>query len=606
MERKTKTLATACITAAVGVLVLYVVVGRGAWAASLISAWNEGAFLPWAGAPRAKVVLPLGDAAFRYLWLWLAAGASAAAAFGYLPVDKGEVAIGRFLRGWRGGAVFAAAAFVATALISSFVFGRRPVELDEYVYMLQARIFARGALTVKMLDAAATDWTVFFKGPTEVVMRGRWFTMYPPLHPLTLALGEKLAVSWLVGPAFSAATAATVFFIGRRLYGVTLAAAAAALIATSPFFLFNGAARYSETSFLCFYALFLYFGSRGAESAGPGDFFAAGLFAGLAFQCRELAAVQMAILPAAYIILKKHPVPRRRRLGALAAAAAVAAAPEFVYNAVVTGAPFRFPRFMTEVHHFSPDAVPFGLRLSRFGWQIQIFGNELWGWPLFSFIPAFAAPFLKRRRVGWDWIWGGTLLLLPASNLALGYHGVFYGPRYLYPLLIPAAFLTASFFAALAPNDERERCAARCRFPAGLLVGFMAFNWAFYLPRAVRTYTPAADEGVGWVKPAVAAVTEKYALKNAVVFLKPRYYFRWPMPNDVSWRGDVIYARDFGAANIRLMALLPGRRYYILDYERALAGAPALTAATPATFAGEGDGAAYWEEVAKMKRYVRE
>lgn len=558
---------------------------------------NCGEFLPWRSLYKAKVVLPLGDAC-RFLCLWSSAGVLAVAVWNSL---RGRVStkVGSALSSRVAGFVVAGASLFLMAGIAYFIFGGRPVELDEYVYTLQAKIFANGRLSVRMLDARNIDWVVFFKGPTEVVTRGRWFTMYPPLHPFLLALGEKIEKAWLVGPILSAAAVALAYAACRRLYGGGIAIGAAVLVATSPLFLFNGAARYSESTFFFFYALFIFYIIKASQSADIKPFYAAGAAAGFAFGAREFAAVQAISVPILYGLLITHEVPRLKRCLALGATAIVAALPEFIYNAVVTGSAFRFPRFMTEVHHFSLAAVPFGLRVSRWAWQIQLLANELWGWPLISFFPAVFALLLIRRR-GWDWVWWITLFIVPVTNLAFGYHGIFYGPRYLCPIIIPAAFLTARVFGDLRVNAVRSVW--------GLFAAWVFCNCIFYLPKATKVYKPAADEGVGWLKPEVTAVVREAKLRHAVVFLAPRWAFRWPMPNDVNWRDEVIYARDFGYANRRLMDLFPTRSYYRLDYEAACQGRGALTRILPrAPRAGEDEGErAYRDEVNKLRAYANE
>jgi len=418
-----------------------------------------------------------------------------------------------------------------------------------------------------------------------------------------LAGGDKITAIWVVGPVLTAGAVAAAFATARRLYGGATAWAAGALLVTSPLLLFYGASRYSEPSFLFFISIFLWFAVRSGETGRRRDYALAGVFAGLALQVREMATVQMAAAPVIYLIAAPGPRRRWERAAWLAGFALLAVAPEFAYNAAVAGSPFRFPRFMAEVGHFSPASLPFSIRLSRFAWQIQLFANDLWGWPLVSFLPALLFPLAVRPWRGWDAVWYATFILVPATNLLVGYHGVFFGPRYCCLSVVPGAFLTARFFAALGAGGKRPS-ALKSRLAWGVFAGAVVFAAAFYLPRAAAIYHPTPPTSTAWLRDEAPAALTEGGVTRGVVFLTPRAFFGAPMPNDVAFNDNIIYARDFGRANIRLMALFPDRPYFLLDYDRAQLGLPAVTPLVRSlvgNLASPMDDPEYAAEVEKMR-----
>jgi hypothetical protein len=131
----------------------------------------------------------------------------------------------------------------ALAALNQWILRGFPNSGDEYVYLLQARTLTAGRL-----------WWPAPSAPDLFAMNyvaaegGRTFGTFPPGWPLALAIAMSAGIpAWLVNPVLGAVSLALVWTLGARLYGARAGAAAAALMAVSPFFAFNAASYFSHT-----------------------------------------------------------------------------------------------------------------------------------------------------------------------------------------------------------------------------------------------------------------------------------------------------------------------------------------------------------------------
>ena len=132
---------------------------------------------------------------------------------------------------------------LALAAINRFVLLGFPNSGDEYAYLYQARTLAAGRLwnpPIEPADVFAFNYIV--QEP------GRAFGTFPLGWPLAIAAAIRLGIpAWLVNPLIGALTIGLVWQLGLRLYNHRAAVSAAALVAVSPFFLFNAASYFSHT-----------------------------------------------------------------------------------------------------------------------------------------------------------------------------------------------------------------------------------------------------------------------------------------------------------------------------------------------------------------------
>ncbi len=238
------------------------------------------------------------------------------------------------------GAVLAAGAplvVLALALINRFVLLDFPNSGDEYIYLYQARTMAAGRLWNAPLEPAGV-----FAFNYLVQEPGRVFGSFPVGWPLALAAALRLGVpASLVNPMLGALSIALVWHFGSRLYDARVGISAAALVALSPFFLFNGASYFSHT--FCG-ALLLGAACLSARDDRTRAWvpLAAGLLVGWAVLARYFTGVVCAV-PIAYWLLRPG-APRLRT----AALFAIGGLPWVLvlgwYNASSAGARGTSPR----------------------------------------------------------------------------------------------------------------------------------------------------------------------------------------------------------------------------------------------------------------------
>jgi len=506
------------------------------------------------------------DFDFR-LWAWAlpAACALAWAAAPFVPR-----AVPAFIRkadpAWWG----AGATLVICAVFARVLFGGAPHNWDECVYDFQARIFAAGHLTAPLpptehnapIGVLILDNPNFFFAPLEAIRAGRWFSMYPPFFPAALAVGRWCGLTWLVSPL---AAAGTVFLLARlatRLYGRAGGAVAAILAAGSPFLLVNGASFFSDPVFILFLAAFLFFCQRamGQDGAKPADLVLAGLALGLAFGVREYATLAACGPFILYTMVKW-----RRRWVWLAAGAALPAAAYLAYNWAVAGSPFVTPRAFSTMHHFG-FGEGFGAR-EAFSYTFQklyVLSSYAFGWPFLCLVPIAAYLLAGRPWSTFEKILGAAIAATVLMHVPIANPGLVYGPRYWFPLFPALVVLTCGAITRfwVAWPDETKRAVT-----AGVAL-LVVCNAALYLPHEAAMAARHPSHKGPWLTAAELGQFKRAGIAPALVFLGPREKRLTSHPNDVGLRGGVVVARDQGPRNVELMKLFPGRRYFLVNYER--------------------------------------
>jgi hypothetical protein len=144
-------------------------------------------------------------------------------------------------------------AFAAADIVSRDVFERLPHLEDEFAYLYQARIFARGEAYIETPKPYRAYWQPFL-----INLDGKRFGKYTPGWPLVLAVGARLDQTWIVNAWLAMLTVALVYRLGREIYNPATGAVAAILTATSPGALLLNGSLMAHTAALFFTTLFLY------------------------------------------------------------------------------------------------------------------------------------------------------------------------------------------------------------------------------------------------------------------------------------------------------------------------------------------------------------
>ncbi|MGD2078522.1 MAG: glycosyltransferase family 39 protein, partial [Chloroflexota bacterium] len=251
--------------------------------------------------------------------------------------------------------------FAWSLFIGSDLLGGIPHVQDSITYRFQAQTLARGRLA-----APAPPEPAAFEQEFMLVQDGRWFGKYPPGYPLLLAIGELLGLASLVNPLLATLSVALIFTLGAHWYRQSVGLLAAFLAAISPFFLITSGNFMAHAAELFWVLLFMVSWTRvvrkPASSAKENWLWlvGAGVALGMIFLTRQLTALAIAgPFALATSVGRTGDVswPRRiKDLLGLAVVAAPLAALLLVYQAAVTGDPFKDPRLL----FWSYDHLGFG------------------------------------------------------------------------------------------------------------------------------------------------------------------------------------------------------------------------------------------------------
>ncbi|MBU0518610.1 hypothetical protein KJ564_06700, partial [bacterium] len=134
--------------------------------------------------------------------------------------------------------------FVAALFFSITCFDKIPHVEDSIAQLLQARIFASGHFTAEPFIPKE----FFFYG--FMVDMGRWFSQYPPGHPLLLTIGVLSGAPFLINPILGFIAVVLFYYLMKSISGEKTARWAAWLMALSPYVFFMHAGFMNHTTAL--------------------------------------------------------------------------------------------------------------------------------------------------------------------------------------------------------------------------------------------------------------------------------------------------------------------------------------------------------------------
>jgi hypothetical protein len=145
---------------------------------------------------------------------------------------------------WRNLVVLVGCLGLLYALFARIALHGFPFSGDEYSYLLQAELFARG-----QLHAPAPLHPELLR--VDHVIIDQWVrSKYPPGTSALLSLGLRCGVPWLVTPIEGVVTLFAMASAARRVLGPRNALLAVALLGAAPLFAFNAASFFSHTATL--------------------------------------------------------------------------------------------------------------------------------------------------------------------------------------------------------------------------------------------------------------------------------------------------------------------------------------------------------------------
>jgi hypothetical protein len=434
-------------------------------------------------------------------------------------------------------------AYLARSALHAF-----PFSGDEYSYLLQAEIFARG-----LLRTPSPPHPEFFQ--LDHVVVDEWVrSKYPPGTSALLAIGVALKVPWLVTPVEGALTLYLAWVGAKKLFGEADARATVLLLGGAPLFAFHAASFFSHTATsLWLAAAFAALASWAVDRRAYRLVLVGGAL-GCAFLTRPVDA---ATFGAALVVLGSA-----RVLGLVAIGAAPMIAANFAYQAVQFGSPF-----LDGYRAYDPTAKASWLlfagtheqtancldvvRALVVDWTVP--GTALLAGLGYAAIgrgepgePAVDAATKLSRRFSVAWI------ALVVASLVAGLTFVDDGarPRYLSPALIPMAWLAGpgvrSAAEMLVPHLGRAGAQA-----AAVVVALLA-------PLQLQSFLAARAPNLALTEGLYQAVAAS-AIDRGIVIVRspsPTYYTR----NGPFFEGRVLYVSPPDALPVdAVAAAFPGQ-----------------------------------------------
>ena len=407
------------------------------------------------------------------------------------------------------------------ACVARYVLHAFPFAGDEYSVVLQSQLFAHGA--IRAPAPAHPEWL-----EVDHVILDPWVrSKYPPGMAALLAVGEHFGASWIINPLLGVATLLVVWPLIRRTLGEASGLAGLVALALSPLFAFHAASFFSHTAAGFFLAIaFVAVASWlerevASERSGSNGWFAlSGAALGCAFLIRPFDAVLFGV---AMVSLRSVRAVVVTALCALPFVGISLAYQWAQYGSLlVDGYSLVAPRLGAI---YGPSAGGAMLSLGclidplQTWFHIDVLRAFVVDWtvPGAAVVALFGAYAIGKdhpaRRLR-----SFCLALIALSIFALLFtkanpdDGA--RPRYLAPLLVPLAFLTAAGYAPVcAAIDARfGRVVRQAMVVVTLFFGLGQFA-AFLQGRVPQM----------WKREGVYVAAEAQGLRDAVVVVRAQY-----------------------------------------------------------------------------------
>jgi hypothetical protein len=311
------------------------------------------------------------------------------------------------------------------------VFASNPVLIDEMAQLFHAHVFASGRLAAPAPEPAAA----FLIQHTWITDAG-WVSLYPPGHPLALALGMVFRAEWLVNPVLGGVGVALVYLVAKGLYGPKTARIAAFLWAVSAWVMFMSASymNHVTSTTLALACWALVWAPRPAPR--PLHVAAAGLCLAAVAATRPLDAVAAGLPVLAWIVARRRwsAIPWMA-LGTLPVLAGWA-----YFNWRAFGAPLTLgysALYGSELNlgfGIDPWGRPFTpvVALSNLAVAMRRLHLFLYEWPIPALLPLGLWALAGRQRRAADAIVAVAVLAVPALYFFYWHSGYYPGPRFYY------------------------------------------------------------------------------------------------------------------------------------------------------------------------------
>ena len=465
--------------------------------------------------------------------------------------------------------------------LALFVYQRHPHVPDEVVYLIHARYFAAGRLTMPLppvADAFNLDLMMF--------QPARWFSPVPPGWPAILAVGAFFGVPWLINPLLGGINILLAYCFLREVYPRRTARIAVVLLAASPWHLFMAMNFMTHTATLtCALAAALAV-ARLRRDPRIRWALVGGGFLGMVGLIRPLDGLTAAGLLGLWSLRARGRRIRLAPSAVLTAATLLVSCVVLPYNRALTGSARAVPLMQYTDLTYGPGTNALGFGANRgLGWpgvdpfpghgpidvavnaNLNLFQTnvELLGWAIGSLL--VLTLFLLAghlRRTDWQ--------MLAVIAMVIGLHSLYwfsggpdFGARYWWLILFPCIALTTRGIERLEGLAERAQRGAGRRVLTGAAVLVGATVLLFVPWRAADKYYHYRG-----MRPEARRLPARLHLGNAIVLVRgnrfPDYASAAAYNPIDSAAVQTRFAWDRGAGVRRqLVRAYPGRAFWILD-----------------------------------------
>jgi len=392
---------------------------------------------------------------------------------------------------------------LAGGLVAGRVFERMAHLEDEFAYLWQARVIARGDLTIP-----SPDFDSSFLVPFVVDHQGQRFGKYPLGWPVMLSLGVRAGIEHWINPLLGGMAVWLTYRLGKRLFGEAAGLLAAVLTGLSPIFLIQSGSLLSHNWSLLLSVTFMLSwldlkeqGSQRLCSVNWLPTALAGASLGVLGLTRPMTMAALALpfgVHGLFRIFSRDGILRRKTAW-VGVIALVIASLHFVWQRAVTGSftlnPYTLWWPYDRLGFGEGIGVKAGGHSLRQAWwntkhSLRSGLSDLFGWAKFSWILLPPGLWAARKRKE-TYLLLGFFFSLVLFYMAYWVGSWLLGPRYYYEALPGLSVLSAVGILWLAgwpisPGksypDLWKRSRTRPLVIFALVGGLLFINLRFYLP----------------------------------------------------------------------------------------------------------------------------
>ena len=471
---------------------------------------------------------------------------------------------------------------VSVSLVSILFYDLVPRVSDEIAQLFQARIFLSGHLT-----APSPPLPEFFTyADDNMIVSPQWYCQYPPGFPFLLSVGLWIWSPWMINPLLAAVSVIFVYLLCREMFGKETSLLATLLFTLSPKMIFTSGSLMNHTAAMLFLLLAMTSMLFAIKKQNMFLALCSGLSLGACLNIRFIDAVVLFLPIGFYSIVMWY---KKRALlkmsGAWLCGFCIMAGLLLYYNYQSNGDPLTFGyviRWAGKSHQFGFHEVRGGkihtpvTGLINTIWQTKLNDKALFEWP----VPAtffILLLFLFARKTVWDVLLLSIILLNMTIYFFWGWSDKAFMGRFYFVSLPYFIILVTRGIQCLGElclrNWNTESIDPSCAKPApAIIMAIVLFLFAGFT--RLSDLVPQYYLSVLEVDRRIEHVTKKMEIKNAVVFIEPQdthelilgsgFFMNTP---DLAAQ-DVIYAKDLGEHNKRLLQVYSGRKGYLYRHRR--------------------------------------